>query len=138
MCVEDSILQIWSHIYVTKRFKIEVNKDQRPKGHKHLRYLLVCFQLCHLYVSCCPFNQLHLPNVMAILLILNWHTLIEFGNKLQIDALIDSYHYWQVVTWQIIQGHGGLTAIYTCLGRVLSAVIQPSDTLCLENLLKNF
>ena len=45
------------------------------------------------------------------------------GEELQIDALIGSDHYWQLVTGQIIQGDSGPTAIHTRLGWVLSGPV---------------
>ena len=44
------------------------------------------------------------------------------GDKLQIDALIGSNHYWQLVTGQIIQGDSGPTAIHT-QGAVRSSLL---------------
>ena len=78
------------------------------------------------------------------------------GEELQIDALIGSDHYWQLVTGQIIQGDSGPTAIHTRLGWVLSGpvccgttelnnlypthsmLIQSYDSPQLDNLLKKF
>lgn len=77
------------------------------------------------------------------------------GEELQIDALIGSDHYWQLVTGEIIQGDSGPTAIHTHLGWVLSGpvscgaesnnsylshlmLIQSSDPPRLDNLLKKF
>ena len=42
------------------------------------------------------------------------------GNDLEVDAMIDSDHYWQLVTGQVIHGQSGPTAINTNLGWVLS------------------
>ena len=42
------------------------------------------------------------------------------SDELQIDALIGSDHYWQLVTGIVIQVEGGPTAIHTYLGGVLS------------------
>jgi len=47
----------------------------------------------------------------------------KVGEELQIDTLISSDHYWQLVTGQIIQEDGGPTAIHTCLGWVLSGPV---------------
>ena len=38
------------------------------------------------------------------------------GDELQVDDLIGSDHYWQLVTGQVIQGQNGPTAINTHLG----------------------
>ena len=40
----------------------------------------------------------------------------KVGEELQIDVLIGSDHYWQLVTGQIIQGDSGPTVIHTHLG----------------------
>ena len=45
------------------------------------------------------------------------------GDELQIDALIGSDHYWQLVTGRVIQAEGGPTAIHTHLGWVLSGPV---------------
>ena len=45
------------------------------------------------------------------------------GDELQIDGLIGSDHYWQVVTGKVIQAEGGPTAIHTHLGWVLSGPV---------------
>jgi len=77
------------------------------------------------------------------------------GEELQIDALIGSDHYWQLVTGQTIQGDSGPTAIHTRLGWVLSGpvccgtklnnsylshsmMIHSSDSPSLDNVLKDF
>ena len=44
-------------------------------------------------------------------------------DKLQIDALIGSDHYWQLVTGKVIQGQSGPTAIHAHLGWVLSGLV---------------
>ena len=46
------------------------------------------------------------------------------GDELQIDALIGSDHYWQLVTGKVIQGESGPTAIETHLGWVLSGPVS--------------
>ena len=46
------------------------------------------------------------------------------GEELQIDALIGSDHYWQLVTGEIIQGDSGPTAIHIHLGWVLSGPVS--------------
>ena len=45
------------------------------------------------------------------------------GDELQIDGLIGSDHYWQLVTEKVIQAEGGPTAIHTHLGWVLSGPV---------------
>lgn len=45
------------------------------------------------------------------------------GDELQIDALIGSDHYWQLVTGNVIQAESGPTAIQTHLGWVLSGPV---------------
>ena len=45
------------------------------------------------------------------------------GDELQIDALIGSDHYWQLVTGKVIQGESGPAAIHTHLGWVLSGPV---------------
>ena len=45
------------------------------------------------------------------------------GDELQIDALIGSDHYWQLVTGTVIQAESGPTAIQTHLGWVLSGPV---------------
>ena len=67
------------------------------------------------------------------------------GDKLQIDALIGSENYWQLVTGQIVQGDSGPTAIHTHFGWVLSGqlivqlscIIHPLATQCSSSLLIN-
>lgn len=77
------------------------------------------------------------------------------GDELEIDALIGSDNYWQLVTGQIIHGKTGPTAINTHLGWVLSGpvssdtglsdlnsnhslLIQSSDASSLDSVLKSF
>jgi len=75
----------------------------------------------------------------------------KVGEELQIDVLIGSDHYWQLVTGQIIQGDSGPTAIHTHLGWGLvccsemnnsypshSMLIQSPDSPHLDNLLMKF
>ena len=69
------------------------------------------------------------------------------GDELQVDALIGSDHYWQMVTGQVIQGP---TMINSHLAWVLSSpvcseanlhnllLIQSSDTSSLDSVLKSF
>ena len=45
------------------------------------------------------------------------------GDELQIDALIGSDHYWQLVIGKVIQGESGPIAIHTHLGWVLSGPV---------------
>jgi len=44
-------------------------------------------------------------------------------DELQIDALIGSDHYWQLVTGKVVHGESGPTAIHTQLGWVLSSPV---------------
>jgi len=77
------------------------------------------------------------------------------GDELQIDILIGSDHYWQLVTEQVIHGQSGSTAIDTHLGWVLpgpvcshadsrghypdhSLLVHTSDASLMDNVLKNF
>ena len=78
------------------------------------------------------------------------------GDELQIDVLIGSDHYWQLVTGQVIHGQSGPTAIDTHLGWVLSGpvcsdanlrdlhypahsmLVHTSDESSMDNVLKNF
>ena len=45
------------------------------------------------------------------------------GDELQIDALIGSDHYWQLVTGTVVCGESGPTAIHTQLGWVVSGPV---------------
>ena len=45
------------------------------------------------------------------------------GDELQIDALVGSDHYWQLVTGKVIQAESGPTALQTHLGWVLSGPV---------------
>ena len=45
------------------------------------------------------------------------------GDELQIDALIGSDHYWQLVTGTVLHGESGPTAIHTQLGWILSGPV---------------
>ena len=47
----------------------------------------------------------------------------QVGDELQIDALIGSDHYWQLVTGKVIQAESGPTALQTHLGWVLSGPV---------------
>ena len=77
------------------------------------------------------------------------------GDELQIDVLIGSDHYWQLVTGQVIHGQSGPTAIDTHLGWVLSGpvcrhansqghypahslLVHTSDESLMDNVLKKF
>jgi len=77
------------------------------------------------------------------------------GDELQVDALIGSDHYWQLVTGEVIHGQSGPTAIHTHLGWVLSGPVcaaanvhnlhssysllnQSSSTNSMDSLLKSF
>jgi len=51
------------------------------------------------------------------------------GDKLEVDALIGSDNYWQLVTGQIIHGKSGPTAINTHLGWVLSVPVSSDANL---------
>ena len=59
------------------------------------------------------------------------------GDELQIDALIGSDHYWQLVTGRVMRGGSGPTAIHTQLGWVLSGPVgetsDPSNCACLPS-----
>jgi len=53
----------------------------------------------------------------------------QVGEELQIDALIGSDHYWQLVSGRVMRGESGPTAIHTQLGWVLSGPVGgASDT----------
>ena len=52
------------------------------------------------------------------------------GDELEVDALIGSNNYWQLVTGQVIQGQSGPTAINTYLGWVLSDPVSGNVGLC--------
>ena len=86
---------------------------------------------------------------------LNLADFSRVGDDLQVDALIGSDHYWQLVTGQVIRGQSGPTAIDTHLGWVLSGpvcsdanlhnlnpthslLVQTSDVQSMDQLLKNF
>ena len=87
---------------------------------------------------------------------LNLADFSRVGDELQIDVLIGSDHYWQLVTGQVIHGQSGPTAIDTHLGWVLSGpvcsdanlrdlhypahsmLVHTSDASSMDNVLKNF
>ena len=54
--------------------------------------------------------------------------LSQVGDELQIDALIGSDHYWQLVTGKVIQKENSPTAIHTHLGWVLSGPVRGITT----------
>ena len=55
------------------------------------------------------------------------------GDELEVDALIGSNNYWQLVTRQVIQGQSEPTAINTHLGWVLSSPVSGNVGLCNQN-----
>lgn len=87
---------------------------------------------------------------------LNLADFSRVGDELQIDVLIGSDHYWQLVTGQVIHGQSGPTATDTHLGWVLSGpvcseanlqdlhypahsmLVHTSDASSMDNVLKNF
>ena len=125
-----------------------------PKEGSHIHVLFSTVPLICEPLSCQPvaYTKQHYSHLADLELA----DFSRISDELQIDALIGSDHYWQLVTGQIIQGHSGPTAIHTRLGWVLSGpvcsgtelnnsypsshamLIQSLDTPCLENLLKNF
>jgi len=61
--------------------------------------------------------DLHLPNFSRV------------GDELEVDALIGSDHYWQLVTGQVMHGQSRPTAINTHLGWVLSGPVYGAANL---------
>jgi len=77
---------------------------------------LICEPLCCQPVAYTKQQYRHLSN-------LDLADFSRVGEKLQIDALIGSDHYWQLVTGRVVHGEIGPTAIHTQLEWVLSGPV---------------
>jgi len=65
-------------------------------------------------MSLCVVSLLHIPNnSTGIFSSLDLADFLRVGEELQIDTLIGSDHYWQLVTGRVVRGESGPTAIHT-------------------------